>query len=175
MRIVLASRNPVKKQAVLGGFGQVFPHTEFELVCIDVPSGVRAQPFSDGETLTGANNRALGARTGMPEADFWVGVEGGVDELAGGLAAFAWVVILDRKREGKARTGTFFLPPRVAEMVRDGAELGEADDAVFGRSNSKQENGAIGLLTGDVVQRARLYEQAVILALVPFINPGLYP
>jgi non-canonical (house-cleaning) NTP pyrophosphatase len=53
-------------------------------------------------------------------------------------------------------------------------ELGEADDLVFGRSNSKQDNGAIGLLTGDVIDRAQLYEQAVILALVPFKNPDMY-
>jgi non-canonical (house-cleaning) NTP pyrophosphatase len=52
--------------------------------------------------------------------------------------------------------------------------LGEADDIVFGRSNSKQKEGAIGLLTGNVVDRAGLYEHAVILALVPFKNVALY-
>jgi non-canonical (house-cleaning) NTP pyrophosphatase len=77
-------------------------------------------------------------------------------------------------RLGQARSGTFLLPPAVADLVRQGVELGEADDRVFGRQNSKQANGAIGLLTGDVIDRVALYEHAVILALVPFLRPDLY-
>jgi non-canonical (house-cleaning) NTP pyrophosphatase len=53
-------------------------------------------------------------------------------------------------------------------------ELGAADDLYFGRSNSKQANGAIGLLTGDVLDRVRYYEQAVIMAFIPFKNQKLY-
>ncbi len=45
---------------------------------------------------------------------------------------------------------------------------------VFGRTNSKQGNGAVGLLTGDVIDRAAYYVHAVILALIPFRNPELY-
>jgi len=58
--------------------------------------------------------------------------------------------------------------------VNSGLELGEADDLVFGQANSKQKNGAIGLLTNDVLNRTTLYEQAVIMALIPFKNPHLY-
>jgi non-canonical (house-cleaning) NTP pyrophosphatase len=53
-------------------------------------------------------------------------------------------------------------------------ELGDADDLVFGRQNSKQKSGAVGLLTHNRVTRRTLYEQAVVLALIPFINPDLY-
>ena len=42
------------------------------------------------------------------------------------------------------------------------------------RSNSKQDNGAVGLLTDSVIDRAQLYEQAMILALIPFKNEILY-
>ena len=59
--------------------------------------------------------------------------------------------------------------------MRQGLELGQADDIVFGRSNSKQANGAVGILTDDVIDRAQLYEPAVIFALIPFKNPDLYP
>jgi non-canonical (house-cleaning) NTP pyrophosphatase len=50
-------------------------------------------------------------------------------------------------------------------------ELGDADDAVFGRSNSKQANGSIGLLTDDALTRTEYYVQAVIMALIPFKKP----
>jgi non-canonical (house-cleaning) NTP pyrophosphatase len=54
-------------------------------------------------------------------------------------------------------------------------ELGDADDVVFGRTNSKQENGAVGLLTENVIDRTAYYVQALILALIPFKNSVLYP
>ena len=107
-------------------------------------------------------------------ADYWVGIEGGVQKMDAGLMAFAWVVIRSRQQTGKARTASFFLPQKVTALIREGKEMGAADDIVFGRTNSKQQNGAIGLLTGDVINRVQLYEPAVILALIPFCNPQLY-
>jgi inosine/xanthosine triphosphatase len=175
IRIVLASDNPVKVQASLSGFRKMFPEQEFFLETVPVSSGVPDQPMSDAETLQGALERADGAAQAAPDADFWVGIEGGVEDIAGSeMTAFAWVVIKSRVMVGKGRTGTFFLPTVVADLVRDGKELGDADDIVFGRSNSKQEEGAIGLLTGKVIDRMGLYEHAVILALVPFRNASMY-
>jgi non-canonical (house-cleaning) NTP pyrophosphatase len=90
------------------------------------------------------------------------------------MAAFAWIVVISEKQIGRGQTGTFFLPEPVARLVRQGKELGEANDLVFHRSNSKQNDGAIGLLTGNVIDRARLYEHGVIMALVAFKNPEIY-
>jgi len=172
--IALASSNPVKIRATLNGFRRMFPQEEFQVEGLVVPSGVPAQPMSDEETLRGAMLRAEAVSTLATGADYWVGIEGGVEDAGGEMSAFAWVVVRSGGLTGKARTGAFFLPPPVAELVRQGRELGEADDVVFGRSNSKQENGAIGLLTGNVIDRAGLYEHAVILALVVFKNVDLY-
>jgi inosine/xanthosine triphosphatase len=172
--IAVASTNPVKIRAVQEGFQRMFPGQEWEMLAVPAPSLVGNQPFSDEETLTGAFNRARGAAGLQPLADYWVGIEGGIEVHGTEMAAYAWVVILGGGQEGKSRTGIFYLPRRVAELIHAGKELGEADDIVFGRSNSKQENGAIGLLTGDVIDRVQLYEHAVILALVPFKNPALY-
>jgi len=173
--IVVASNNPVKVQAALNGFKAIFPEEIFQVTLVSVPSNVAEQPFSSDETLQGACNRSTHASTKIPEADYWIGIEGGVEENAGELAAFAWVVIQSANRIGKSRTGTFYLPPEVAYWVRQGKELGVADDLVFNRSNSKQENGAVGILTADALNRTQLYEVGVMLALIPFKNPDLYP
>jgi non-canonical (house-cleaning) NTP pyrophosphatase len=53
-------------------------------------------------------------------------------------------------------------------------ELGDADDLFYQRKNSKQLNGSVGLLTNDLFTRTSLYVEAVMLALIPFKNPGLY-
>jgi inosine/xanthosine triphosphatase len=180
LAVVVASSNPVKITAAREGFARIFPDAELDVRGISVSSGVSEQPFSSAETLRGALNRAQAARNQAPLADYWVGIEGGVEpepegELTQGeLWAFAWVAILGVDRVGKGRTGTFALPPQVADLVRQGIELGTADDIVFQRSNSKQENGAVGLLTENVIDRAAFYVQAVILALIPFKNPQLY-
>ena len=110
----------------------------------------------------------------VPAADYWVGIEGGIEEAVEGMAAFAWIVVLADGREGRGRSGTFFLPGPVVRLVRQGTELGDANDLVFGRQNSKQDEGAIGLLTAGVVNRTQLYEHAMIMALLPLRNPDLY-
>ena len=130
--------------------------------------------MSDAETLRGAENRAALCQNHSPEADYWVGIEGGSSDLAGQMDAFAWMIVRSHKQQGKARTANFYLPTAVAELVRQGVELGHADDQVLGRNNSKQHNGAVGLLTHDLIDRSAYYEHAMILALIPFMQPTLY-
>lgn len=173
MKLVVASQNPVKLNAVRQGFSKIFPDAELIVSGTSVPSGVPDQPMSDAETLQGALNRARNARSAMPDADYWIGLEGGVEIQTDQILAFAWIVIVNAEREGKGRTGTFVLPEEVSRLIRQGMELGHADDVVFGDSNSKQKNGSVGILTGDVIDRASFYAEAVVLALIPFINPNL--
>ena len=176
MKIIhVASTNPVKVNAAADGFKAIFPSEEFIVNGFKLFHGVNSQPMSDAETRQGAETRVRLCRDTYPDADFWVGIEGGVERDDEELLAFAWVVILGGERMGSARTCAFHLPPEVTRLVLEGCELGEADDLVFNRQNSKQESGAAGILTNDVIDRKKYYEQAVILALIPFINPGLYP
>lgn len=171
MQIVVASRNPVKVDATRQAFAARFPDQALEIEGISVPSEVSDQPMSEEETLSGAMNRARNAQREAPQADYWVGIEGGIEDREQGMLAFAWVVILSAQQQGQGRTASFFLPPPVAKLVRQGIELGLADDQVFGKSNSKQQNGAVGLLTNNVIVRETLYTPAVVLALVPFDHP----
>lgn len=172
-RVIVASTNPTKIEAVRLGFRSMFPGARLTFDGVAVESGVSDQPASDAETLLGAQNRAANARRARPDADFWVGVEGGVENGGEALLAFAWIVVLSVDGQGHSRTATFTLPDEVAALVRQGVELGEADDRVFGRTNSKQANGAVGILTHDALDRAGFYSQAVLLALIPFANPHL--
>lgn len=173
--VVVASLNPVKIACVRAGFARMFPDETFAVNGVSVPSGVSHQPMGDAETLHGAESRARNARTNVHAADYWVGIEGGCEERDGVMHAFAWVVVLSSAREGRSRTASFELPPAIADLVREGVELGLADDQVFGRTNSKEHNGAVGLLTADRVDRVALYEPAVVLALIPFRNQALFP
>ena len=173
-KVYVASKNPVKIRASQIAFEKIFPIETFAFEGVSVPSDVSDQPMSDEETLTGALNRAAHAKKEKPDANYWIGIEGGIEKSGTGMMAFAWIVIQSENAIGKARTGAFFLPPRVVELIEAGKELGEADDIVFGHTNSKQQGGAVGLLTHNVINRTSLYVDAVIMALIPFKNEDLF-
>ena len=175
-KVIVASQNPAKLQAVADGFKRMFPDETFTVSGVSVASGVSDQPANDSETYQGALNRATNAKKAEPDADYWVGLEGGVEDKGENMESYNWVVILGSNGQiGRGKTGIFFLPPQVAALIRQGKELGEADDIVFKRTNSKQANGAIGLLTHDVITRSSYNSEAIVLALIPFRNPQLYP
>lgn len=172
MRVIVASKNPVKINATQLGFESYFSDTE--TIGMSAPSEVSDQPMSDVETLQGALNRVKNAKKQMPNADYWVGIEGGIQQNGSYLEAFAWVVISNGGKIGKSRTTTFQLPEKIAELIEQGYELGIANDILFKQENSKQKTGAVGLLTKKIISRTTLYKQAIELALIPFVNVELY-
>jgi len=173
-KVIIASKNPVKINAVKIGFEKMFPLEKFKFKGISVPSNVNNQPKNDKETMLGGINRANNAKNNFPNANYWVGIEGGIEEIDNEMTVFAWIIIKSKNNEGKAKTGTFFLPKKIIELIKAGEELGKADDIVFGHINSKQKNGAVGILTGNIITRTNYYTEAIILALIPFKNPKIY-
>ncbi len=174
IKVVVGSKNPVKIKCTLLAFQKALPNDIIKVEGVSVPSGVSDQPMTDTETFQGALNRTRNAKALFPSAQYWVGIEGGIEDSGSDMEAFAWVTILSENQSGQARTATFQLPKKIQALVRDGIELGVADDMVFKRSNSKQSNGAVGILTKDLIDRTAYYEPAVVLALIPFINSDLY-
>jgi inosine/xanthosine triphosphatase len=73
-----------------------------------------------------------------------------------------------------AKTGSFLVPSSITKMIQSGMELGDADDKVFGRVDSKSGQGTVGYLTNGMIDRSSYYEHAVTLALVPWIRPDIY-
>jgi inosine/xanthosine triphosphatase len=176
MKIVVASKNPVKLQAARNGFTKMFPNEKHTVEGISVDSGVSDQPAGNTETYQGAYNRARNASLAVPDADFWVGLEGGIEPDGDDMMAYAWMVVRSPIGQiGKGKTGTYFLPPHAAELIRQGKELGEASDVIFKTINSKHNTGTTGLLTGGIIDRTEFYSAAIIFALIPFKNPALYP
>ena len=171
MKVIVASKNPVKIGAASEAFAAVFPKASVDVSGVEVDSGVGDQPDTDAKTREGAQARALSARDAEPDADFWVGLEGGVEVLDGQLMAFAWMAVSGRTGDiSEARSATLPLPPAVKELVDAGMELGDANDRVFSTVNSKQGGGAYGLLTDGRYTRESIYAQTLIIALTPFVN-----
>lgn len=177
--VVLGSTSPAKRRAVeealraarsaLAGSAA----SAIKVETLAASSGVPDQPWGDEETRRGATQRARQALKLTPHAALAFGIEGGVQgEPDGSLWAFAWVVALARDGVmGVARSSAFALPDHLAAAVRAGPELGDALDAAYGLTRAKDGAGAVGLLTGGLMDRAELYRPAVMLALIPWLTP----
>jgi len=173
--IYVGSKNPLKVQAAEDALSVLFPDNIFECIGVGAPSGVADQPMTDRETKEGALNRLCYIQNEYKDGDFWVAMEGGVEDLSGDLTSFAWVVVTNGHILGESRTATFVLPKKVRELVVElGMELGDADDVVFAKENSKQKDGAVGILTNGIESRATYYAHAMRLALIPFVRSDLY-
>ncbi len=172
MRIAIGSTNPVKCRAAEQVLAPLYDRTLF--VSCDVTSGVPAQPWGDLETRTGAINRAQAALA-AEAADLGVGFEGGVVENEIGLFVCSWAAVVDTNgRLGVGGNSGLQLPEPVAVMLRQGGELGPAMDALVGAHNTHQREGAIGILTGGLVDRQAAFEFLLRLALAPFRNQQWY-
>ena len=168
LTVLVGSKNPTKVNAVKDAFFEVFPEQFFSIKGIKVESHVSDQPMSNEETFNGATNRVMNMENN--DGDFYVGIEGGCLKFKKKLFAFAWVVVKNKKRIGYGKTSLFQLPNEIKKMVESGVELGHADDVFFNRENSKQKDGAVGLLTGGLIDRKKYYKEATIMALIPFMN-----
>lgn len=171
--VAVGSLNPVKVGATRVVLQRLAPHMRIDGVA--VPSGVPDQPWGDDETIAGARTRAAAARAAL-DADWGVGIEGGVIALPdGGVRTCAWAVIVNRAgRAGVGGSLSLELPPRVAELVRSGMELGHAMDSISGQQNVKQGLGAVGILTAGSVTRQGAYESLVAYAMAPLLERGRY-
>ncbi|MGQ0649527.1 MAG: inosine/xanthosine triphosphatase [Gemmatimonadaceae bacterium] len=171
-RVAVGSANPVKLRAV----ESIVRHWNRAAVVhgVVVASGVPDQPWGDGETIRGARARALAARERL-QSDLGVGIEGGVVDVEGELRTCAWAAIA--LPDGRTFIGgslSMPLPAQVAALVRDGSELGVAMDAVSGGSDTKRGVGAVGILTGGLIDRQRAYETIVAYAFAPLLSAMLY-
>ena len=173
--IAVASTNPVKIDAALLAFQAAFPEEEFTAAGYDVASGVSDQPMTNQETLAGAKNRLAAVKAAAPTADYWVGIEGGAEDDGQEITIFAWTAVMKNNQISTSRTASYLLPPAVRDLLRQGMELGHANDLVFNVTNSKQKTGSVGSLSHSIIDRKEYYRHALVLALIPFLNPGLYP
>jgi inosine/xanthosine triphosphatase len=173
--VAVGSTNPVKIAAVRAVVGRVSPTARVESV--SVASTVRDQPFGDDETIRGALARARGARQAF-DAELGFGIEGGVveSEADRSMRTCAWAAVVDATgRHGVGGSLAMPLPPAVAKLIRDsGLELGLAMDRITGEHNTKQRQGAVGILTAGLVDRQAAYEVLVAYALAPFLTPALW-
>jgi inosine/xanthosine triphosphatase len=173
MHVAVGSTNPAKIGAVRAAFGRVWPDTARRVEGCTAPSGVADQPMSDDEALRGARQRARHAMAAVG-GDYAVGLEAGLQRVNQHWFNAGWVVVVDPAGiEGVASTLRMAVPETLMQLVREGRELGEACDMVFGGQGMKLAGGLFGAMTDLAIDRTGAFADAVIAALAPFLKPGL--
>jgi inosine/xanthosine triphosphatase len=172
--VAIGSRNRAKTQGVRRAFKQLLRDVEFEE--LDFTAVVKTQPMSMDDTVKGARQRAELAikRKG---ADFGVGVEAGLVELADGFflnVQIAAIVDASHHLSFGCSSG-FPIPTRFVEKLRQNREeLDAYTHELAGAKKVREEEGIVYRLSGGRLSRVEMTEQCVSMALIPWLNEKLY-
>jgi inosine/xanthosine triphosphatase len=174
------------------------PETQFEVVGVEVDSGVSHTPVSREELMRGARQRAEAlinlARTSGAAWQYFIGLEGGLDVIHEGASPDemlrhsalkqngrrrvfleSWAYVSDGAAGHYGRSGGIELPEALAhEVLENGVELSIAIDQFAGASGIRDAQGAWGVLSNNFITRQEAFRIAVIAAFAPFYNAKMY-
>jgi inosine/xanthosine triphosphatase len=174
------------------------PDAQFEVVGVEVESGVSHTPASRDELMRGARQRAEAlremARQNGSNWQYLVGLEGGLDVVHEGASQDellrhsrfgenghrrvfleSWAYVSDGTRGHYGRSGGIELPEALAnEVLENGVELAVAIDRFAGAVGIRDAQGAWGVLSGNFITRQEAFRIAVIAAFAPFYNARMY-
>jgi inosine/xanthosine triphosphatase len=173
MIIVVGSTNPTKIKPVEDVFSYHFK--KVKVVGVPIKSVVNEQPLHDREMYEGALHRAKIALKKVENAEYGVGIEGGVHEYSYGWFERSLIVIVNKKGEiGVGSSGGLVLPKKVINAIKKGKNLEQAVDELFGTKKIGEGIGMFGIFTKGYVTRAAGVSHGVAFALARFLHPNLY-
>lgn len=159
------------------------PGAMFEVVGVEVESGVGHTPANRQELMLGARQRADGlVRLAREKAEPWryfVGLEGGLDviEQDDGRRVLleSWAYVSDGRSGHYGRSGGVEVPDALArEVLEHGVELSVAIDRFAGAVGIRDAQGAWGVLSSGLISRTEAFRVAVVAAFAPFYNAKMY-
>ncbi len=174
MIVAVGSERKSKQEAVRRAFAHYYH--DFEVLGTACDSGVSDQPLTDGETIQGAINRAKRA---LEHGDIGVGIEAGlkkVPEVPTSYFNTTWCAIIDKN--GFLTIGSspdFEYPRKIAEDALGGTEVSKSAAELYNMNETElKESGVIAKLTRGVMPRSDYTYYAVLMALIPRLQPELF-
>ena len=200
--IAVGSKRGPKVNAVseaLHSFSGALPHdAEFEVVGVEVESGVSHTPVSRDELMRGARQRAEAlaelAHQNGSSWQYFVGLEGGLDVVHEGASTDevlrhsklrqnghrrvfleSWAYVFDGACGHYGRSGSIETPEALAhEVLENGLELAVAIDRFAGAVGIRDAQGAWGVLSNNLITRQEAFRVAVVAAFAPLYNLKMY-
>lgn len=144
-----------------------------EVVAVEVTSAVAAQPMSAEESQQGAHHRASEALRNVTDADFGIGLEGGVEKIGDRWFECGWMCVIQRStgRVGWGSSARFEMSKKIMDRILiDRMELADVMDLLTGETDVRSNLGAMGILTNGHLGRAEAYRHGLIFAFAPFLS-----
>jgi len=166
MNVTVATRNPIKVEAVRAVFERFHPGSEAVVHGVDLAIDTPEQPMGP-EIEAGAIARAKAAAD-QEGADLGIGIEAGLMQLPGTARWISIQVCAIADRGGRVSTGLgpgYELPAAIRDAVLLGEPLREAFCRILDVSDADRR-GAIFHLSGGLIDRLALTEQAVRMAFI---------
>jgi inosine/xanthosine triphosphatase len=173
MIVAVGSTNPTKIRPVRAVFKKHFKHVI--VTGIAVESGVKDQPMNDDDMYKGALMRAKEAIKNVKGAAYGVGIEGGIHRYSYGWFERSIIVIVNTKGDiGIGASGGLALPKKVIKKIKNGKNLEQAVDELFGTKKIGEGIGMFGVFTNGTVTRSSGVAHGVAFALARFLHADLY-
>lgn len=168
-RIALGSANPNKIRGIRSAAGKIFGTRGFSLVGIDVETGVSEQPVGK-ETLRGAMNRAKAVAKKANGCNYAVGLESGIFEVGGKYFDVQWCAVVHKNKTHMGCSMGFEIPKKeVEKLLKHRITLSELYYELTGDADIGKKEGVIGHLSGGILKRSMMSEQAFLCAMVPIL------
>ncbi len=181
MNIIIASKRLPKINGVKKAVEKISSHFGIDLssitfTSIEAVSGVADTPTSIEESMLGAKQRARSTfQRDKNNTAISIGVEGGLFCAEGKTFLQSWVCVYDGEQFHFGCSGSIELPDLLREAVMErGEDLASAIDSLTKEINIRSKQGTFGVLSNDLVTREDSFEQAAVLALIPYFNKSLY-
>ena len=176
--VAVGTQNPVKTSAVEHILQRLFKE-EFNVIQVDVDTGIPKQPIGLRQIIRGAVTRARQAISTTKNAELGIGVEAGLVKTPYTITGYVdmqFAAIIDARGNLTIGCGSGFeYPPAVvSEVLNKRKEVGDVMESLTGIDKIGERMGAIGYLSHGELDRCHLTEQALLMAFIPRINEKLY-
>ncbi|MBY8981305.1 MAG: inosine/xanthosine triphosphatase [Candidatus Lokiarchaeota archaeon] len=184
LELCVGSLNPTKIEAVNLAYNKFYKNYNINYIKTD--SKVADQPIEMEAILEGAFNRAKNALVFLKKNKkdnseiYGIGIEAGLAKISlanSNYMDFQFCVIMDENEKISLGSGIAFEYPQfVIDRIfsEKDNEIGNIMGRLANNINLKNESGAIGFLSKNIINRKDILFQAVICALLPRINEELY-
>ncbi|VVB58019.1 Non-canonical purine NTP phosphatase [Candidatus Anstonella stagnisolia] len=168
--VAVGSKNSTKIEGARRALKRVLGKSaKVRIVPVAVSSGVPSQPFGH-QTIRGAIRRAKRAYAEVEGAKYGIGFESGLFEFDSKLFDIAFCALYDGKGYTLGNSMGFAVPGGIEKKLRGGkADMGSIVAKISGIKGIGSRKGAIHFLSGGMMHRREMNEQALCCAFIPRI------
>ncbi len=178
IKVLVASKNPVKIKATTDAFQPFFKDFQINSQEVVVLTANASQPIGEKQTREHSRLRVLQAREKYQGYNYYVGIEGGVVKAASNKARIVVYSSIGNESTIETIRGCGIPLPIEwydALTTHKYNELGDLAEQKSGVPDIKKKQGVVGFFSQNFVTRYDVLKQSVIMALVPYLNPRIFP